>query len=212
MLPYEPSPFTSEGKAYIELQQRCRELQAEIDGLRAAHEPCRDAEAILEAYDAVWIEDERLADLKRAPPPQALKAYRERFNAARAAVLAAMRPSPPPGAWQPIETAPKDGTLILTVVAGWQPGIFRWDEIGRWTPDPESFLNASDLGEWIDGNEYNPTHWMPLPTGPTKIAALDMSEQPMGDPHPVDLVKNGQCVYCGYRHGAHKAGCPRLGE
>lgn len=42
MLPYEPSPFTSEGKAYIELQQWCRELQAEIDGLRAAHEPAVD--------------------------------------------------------------------------------------------------------------------------------------------------------------------------
>jgi hypothetical protein len=81
-----------------------------------------------------------------------------------------------PFSWQPIETAPRDGTLILTVVAGWRPGIFKWFEFseggGRWTPDPESFLNESDLDEWMDGNKYEPTHWMPLPVTPaTKLSA-----------------------------------------
>lgn len=79
------------------------------------------------------------------------------------------------GEWQPIETAPKDGTQILTVVAGWQPGIYQWlafeEGGGRWTPDPECFLAEEHLREWLDGTTYEPTHWMPLPTSPTKCGA-----------------------------------------
>lgn len=32
-------------------------------------------------------------------------------------------------------------------------------------------------------------------------AALDMSDQPMGDPHPADLTRNGQCPVCGSING-----------
>lgn len=58
--------------------------------------------------------------------------------------------------WQPIETAPKDGTRIL----GYQPAapasvedinIVAWDS-GRWHDD-----------EWYC---YTITHWMPLPAPP----------------------------------------------
>lgn len=87
--------------------------------------------------------------------------------------LEKVQPSPPPAPeWQPIETAPKDGTMILTVVMGYQPGIYKWfqfeDGGGRWTPDPECFLEEAHFREWIDGNSYDPTHWMPIPSGPTK--------------------------------------------
>lgn len=34
---------------------------------------------------------------------------------------------------------------------------------------------------------------------------LDMSGQPMGDPHPLDLAKNGQCAFCGSSTGDN---CP----
>lgn len=87
-----------------------------------------------------------------------------------------MRPVKPPlPEWRPIATAPKDGSLILTVVTGWQPGIYKWFAFeeggGRWTPDPECFLEEAHLGEWIDGNSYDPTHWMPIPKGPTATKA-----------------------------------------
>lgn len=52
-----------------------------------------------------------------------------------------------PDPWQPIATAPKDGSLIQI----WGDGYFC---IGKW------FNNA-----WF-ALATNPTHWMPLPKGP----------------------------------------------
>jgi hypothetical protein len=60
--------------------------------------------------------------------------------------------------WQPIETAPKDGTEILSAVKGTnQVLIVRWEGIG-----------SADRGEWFyDNDGYTwPTHWMPLPEPP----------------------------------------------
>lgn len=67
--------------------------------------------------------------------------------------------------WQPIETAPKDGTPVLCVVAGFQPAVAEYHEnIGWWYGDddypPEDWL--------ICGDPYEPTHWMPLPPDPAK--------------------------------------------
>lgn len=61
--------------------------------------------------------------------------------------------------WQPIETAPKDGTRILAWNSGWeQPTIAHWYSYpggsnNRWDND--------------DGVELCPTHWMHLPPGPS---------------------------------------------
>lgn len=77
-------------------------------------------------------------------------------------------------AWQPIETAPKDGTLILTFSADaaaapmtdpfGNPGtsmmVMRWLPYGGGKFDPVD--EAGDF--WT--NHYDPTHWQPLPEPP----------------------------------------------
>ena len=79
--------------------------------------------------------------------------------------------------WQPIETAPRDGTRVMLwrgfadlgkwsemVIAEWHHGAWCW-------PDPGK--NPTTHGEWtdcdlIEGYEdaKKPTHWMPLPAPP----------------------------------------------
>lgn len=67
--------------------------------------------------------------------------------------------------WQPIETAPKDGTRVLL-------GRAEWVEIGRWLANSRAYRGAP-LGTWMDdadnggpeGHDW-PTHWMPLPPPP----------------------------------------------
>ena len=71
--------------------------------------------------------------------------------------------------WQPIETAPKDGTRIILyfprtdiVIGGswqevrdgdWESGYHYWFE---WKVDDKLFFMEDDPDWW------NPTHWMPL--------------------------------------------------
>lgn len=65
--------------------------------------------------------------------------------------------------WQPIETAPKDGTHILVypalmgvpLVASWKSKSDDFDYIGFWrNPMTEKAV------------PYMPTHWMPIPKPP----------------------------------------------
>lgn len=73
--------------------------------------------------------------------------------------------------WQPIETAPKDGTRILTCVAGFWPTIGYWKHEGHWSNAEEELADrAFEAAGYlvIDGehaDRYTPDHWMPLPTG-----------------------------------------------
>ena len=69
--------------------------------------------------------------------------------------------------WQPIETAPKDGTEILA----WRfyPVAIRWtgDENFPW----EAVQLGSSLPFMRNGfteNDTSLTHWMPLPEPPTE--------------------------------------------
>lgn len=68
------------------------------------------------------------------------------------------------GTWQPIETAPRDGSVIL--ICGFSPDYFVGDV--KW-----------DDGEWmlfsVEKDEYREpcfaaTHWMPLPKPPSAHA------------------------------------------
>lgn len=77
--------------------------------------------------------------------------------------------------WQPIETAPTDGTWVLTSDGKhiWSNRWIRetteyWETVSRDTKK----LRREESGrwdEWPDAAEY-PTHWMPLPPLPTPPA------------------------------------------
>lgn len=86
--------------------------------------------------------------------------------------LAKPTPTPNPGSeWRPIETAPKDGTIIL--VTGWnygKPGTERHYAIASYAGGV--WAEGSD---WVEDSEWNKpgvlkylTHWMPLPQPPNR--------------------------------------------
>lgn len=72
--------------------------------------------------------------------------------------------------WQPIESAPKDGTWILTIISGlWAGGTPYLPAVVRWEKRyGEGWLSVEqeDNGEG-PMHEFMPTHWMPLPAPPT---------------------------------------------
>ena len=62
--------------------------------------------------------------------------------------------------WQPIETAPKDGSAIL---GAWQCLNKTWDM------DAMFWFEEDGEGAWFDyfgDYDHSPTHWMPLPEPP----------------------------------------------
>ena len=82
--------------------------------------------------------------------------------------------------WQPIETAPKDGTVIIlargcrVTVGHWEPE--RWPIGAEYHSSTGEYLGTFETGECIDAWWYSedggfddenlPTHWMPLPPPP----------------------------------------------
>lgn len=69
--------------------------------------------------------------------------------------------------WQPIETAPKDGTKILLCLTGYQPVVGyldgeRWEyqDCGDFAEEDHWFAWQELTGEWF------PDNWMPLPAPP----------------------------------------------
>lgn len=65
--------------------------------------------------------------------------------------------------WQPISTAPKDGTVIqLWPNMNWRnPAVF----VGRWHSELEMWEDLSD-----DNMVCGMTHWMPLPEPPKEVS------------------------------------------
>lgn len=76
--------------------------------------------------------------------------------------------------WRPIDTAPRDGTMILCWSTIWAGEISNPDEREGLAYVAYYASGKSDyLGEWWNvhgGDAYSawiqPTHWMPLPTPP----------------------------------------------
>jgi hypothetical protein len=66
--------------------------------------------------------------------------------------------------WQPIETAPKDGTWIFV----YRPSPYLQDAINvaMWAEWRPGFWYWQDSDEQNRPEDDNPTHWMPLPAAP----------------------------------------------
>lgn len=68
--------------------------------------------------------------------------------------------------WQPIETAPKDGTRVLLIGhRGAEADIGNWSMHGRYDRSTKRY----GICWGCAGIAYvNPTHWMPLPPPPVQ--------------------------------------------
>ena len=78
--------------------------------------------------------------------------------------LAALPDATPPAQWQPIESAPKDGTWILVWWPYWaktRPIVAKW-----FPPNSQSEDAGWDSIESLSSHHEPPTHWMPLPPAP----------------------------------------------
>lgn len=71
--------------------------------------------------------------------------------------------------WQPISTAPKDGTPIIVAgpsEKGWCYGVAFWNPNGNsWVGDCLEVTGIWETGSaWFEPDEV--THWQPLPAPP----------------------------------------------
>ena len=95
--------------------------------------------------------------------------------------------------WKPIETAPKDGTLVLV----WDSTDYAYT--AYYSRSRRTWVNEqrSDLPEY--GPKYwHPTHWMPIPPPPTVNQSLtvpmdDDIDEPLG---PTCSIDNPECESC----------------
>jgi hypothetical protein len=73
--------------------------------------------------------------------------------------------------WQPIDTAPKDGGIILL----YRPTAYPWGQItpGKWEDQPYAKRPKPFWDIWLkigsitESRQWEPTHWMPLPPRPS---------------------------------------------
>ena len=74
-------------------------------------------------------------------------------------------------AWQPIETAPKDGTRVLAFVPGENggPRILNWCSDAEWLHGWEDERGV--ILKDHPSSSGAPTHWMPLPPPPSSNAS-----------------------------------------
>lgn len=74
-------------------------------------------------------------------------------------------------AWRPIDTAPKDGTIVMLYASQGCAGAWNGIHVAWWDSDNTSngyrhcwrHADYQNLGGGVSGN---PTHWMPLPRDP----------------------------------------------
>lgn len=121
-------------------------LQSLQDAEARASQAERDRnEALREVHKWAREAGEAKGRLEMSEAAGIVDGWRERAEAAEARA----------SRWQPIETAPKDGMVL---VAG------QWSDDGSWWRNIGHAHCGVITGEWDDLTE--PTHWMPLPEPP----------------------------------------------
>lgn len=140
-----------------------------VDCIDSKHVP-----AVIPNPQGPWVRHEdhaaQVAALTQPAQPSAVES-----NTAGAVPLYA-HPSPPEGmaGWMPIETAPKDGKLILVHFKSKGVRAVSWDspfhdevteENGIWCVDDDKH-GPFGLRGYNDDGPTAPTHWMPLPAAP----------------------------------------------
>lgn len=65
--------------------------------------------------------------------------------------------------WRPIETAPRDGTPVLTYLPPLPHQTVGWINIQKWKGDKAGWIS---VGKPKRRTNFQPTHWQPLPTPP----------------------------------------------
>jgi hypothetical protein len=110
------------------------------------------------------------ADTDKMPPKKAMSSNAGATPSAQGAPESASESSPKtvtgetPEGWQPIETAPKDGTPVrLKWESTTVEATGRWCRADKW-PQPFSTDDWRD----VKGDDVllMPTHWMPIPPSP----------------------------------------------
>ena len=124
---------------------------------------CRDTLKVVEGQFAVNLQPERAV---MADAANALDAYDKTMQR----IAEAPSPTPPAGdGWEPIETAPKDGTTILvwSQLYGGVAVLAYWDS-DKYAKTPKPFWATSSqryVGKTAE-RKFPPTHWRPLPPPP----------------------------------------------
>jgi len=116
------------------------------------------------------------ASLRTSPELEAFQAVTGCATAGqfKAALSVAAWAAPSTSPWQPIETAPKDGTTVLLHPPSWAN---RTSSTGSWNSDkyarkPAPYWERDDCWNKVMLSRNSPTtHWMPLPAAPTKGGA-----------------------------------------
>lgn len=69
--------------------------------------------------------------------------------------------------WQPIESAPRDGSKVLLYHAGYKSAFYQRDH------EPRVWVDVFRQGNWYNtAPSAPPTHWRPLPAPPTQDSAM----------------------------------------
>lgn len=98
------------------------------------------SEVVQESFEVWFAKEQATRNTALVQAIGSLIAERDRLKAA----------VPQPAAWLPIETAPKDGTIVAFYVPG--------KHVPHWCRADDLLANPY----WLKGA----THWMPLPTPP----------------------------------------------
>jgi hypothetical protein len=75
------------------------------------------------------------------------------------------------GQWEPIETAPKNGTNVLLAFPEWREAVISYYVVDeRYRNGTLEYRSEGWRGSWCDTpgfrHDPGPTHWMPLPPLP----------------------------------------------